>query len=193
MATRFWSINTVKPGGGLKNEGGLVRSLNPECEFVEGDMRSFALGRTFDAVLMDDAISFMSGRANFLAAFRMAFDHLNPGGVMIATPDVTTETFQQNRTVATPAAVRSKPDHIDVVFIENSFDPDPLDENFEATMIFIIRENGQLRLETDRYTLGLFSLDVWRRTLSETGFEVAEGKYTDGRDEYTVFACLKPE
>jgi SAM-dependent methyltransferase len=170
-----------------------ARTLNPEGEFFEGDMRSFALGRTFDAVLMDDAISFMAGRADFSAAFRMAFDHLNPGGVMIATPDVTTETFQQNRTVATPAAGRSKSDHIDVVFIENSYDPDPGDDHFEATMMFLIRENGRLRLETDRYTLGLFSLDVWRRTLSETGFEVAEGKYGDGRDEYTVFACLKPE
>jgi hypothetical protein len=171
---------------------GGARTLNPEGEFFEGDMRSFALGRTFDAVLMDDAISFMAGRADFSAAFRMAFDHLNPGGVMIATPDVTTETFQQNRTVATPAAGRSKPDHLDVVFIENSYDPDPSDENFEATMIFVIRENGRLRLEMDRYTLGLFSLDVWRRTLSETGFELAEGTYADGRDEYTVFACLKP-
>ncbi|MRR11949.1 class I SAM-dependent methyltransferase, partial [bacterium] len=36
-----------------------ARALNPGCEIVQGDMRSFALGRTFDAVVMDDAISCM--------------------------------------------------------------------------------------------------------------------------------------
>ena len=105
-----------------------ARMLNPDCEFIEGDMRSFALGKTFDAVL-----------------------------------------------------------------IENSYDPDPSDDQFEATMLFLIRENGFLRVETDRYTLGLFSLETWRATLSETGFLAHEGTYADGQDEYTVFACLKPE
>ena len=39
-----------------------AKNLNPECAFVEGDMRSCRLGRTFDAVLMDDAISQRIGR-----------------------------------------------------------------------------------------------------------------------------------
>ena len=39
-----------------------AKNLNPECAFVEGDMRSCRLGRTFDAVVMDDAISQRFGR-----------------------------------------------------------------------------------------------------------------------------------
>jgi SAM-dependent methyltransferase len=169
-----------------------ARTLNPDCTFIEGDMRSFAIGRTFDAILMDDAVSYMISRADLSAAFRTACNHLNPGGVLIATPDVTTESFRQNQTTATPASGKSGPDHIEVVFIENSYDPNPSDDHYEATMLFLIRENGTLRIETDRHTLGLFSLDTWRRILSETGFEVHEGKYADGLNEYTVFACTTP-
>ncbi len=34
-----------------------AKQLNPDCTFVQGDMRTFRLDRTFDAVLVDDAIS----------------------------------------------------------------------------------------------------------------------------------------
>lgn len=169
-----------------------AKTLNPTCEFIEGDMRSFSLGKTFDAILMDDAISFMASRADFSAAFQAAFCHLNPGGVMITTPDVTTETFLQNQTVATPAIDKARLDNVEVVFIENVYDPDPTDEQYEATILYLIRERGILRIETDRYTLGLFSLDTWRQTLSEVGFVVHEGKYVDDQKQYAIFACTKP-
>ena len=32
------------------------RELNPECEHLEGDIRTLRLGRTFDAVFIHDAI-----------------------------------------------------------------------------------------------------------------------------------------
>jgi hypothetical protein len=35
---------------------GLSRALNPECEHLAGDTRTLPLGRTFDAVLVHDAI-----------------------------------------------------------------------------------------------------------------------------------------
>ena len=169
-----------------------ARALNPGSEVVEGDMRTFALGRTFDAVLMDDAISFMDDRDDFAAAFRNAWAHLAPGGVMVATPDVTRETFVQNRTTATPAAAGRKPPGVDVVFVENAYDPDPADDRYEATMLYLVRREGALRVEVDRYSLGLFSLETWRSVLAGAGFEVDEGRYADGGDEWTVFACVKP-
>jgi len=170
-----------------------AKTLNPDCEFIVGDMRSFALGRTFDVVLMDDAISFMIGHDDLSAAFRTAGNHLNPGGVLIATPDVTTEAFRQNQTTVTPAAVRLKPANLDVIFIENYYDPDPSDNHYEATLLFLIREDGVLRVESDRHQLGLFSLDAWRSILAATGFVTHEEEYADGQNEYTVFASVKPE
>lgn len=164
-----------------------AKELNPGCTFVQGDMRTFRLDRTFDAVLMDDAISHLSSRVDFAAAFRTAYAHLEPGGVLIATPDVTIETFQQNRTTTT-SATRDK---LDVVFVENVYDPDPADEQYETTILYLIRDHGRLRIETDHWTMGIFSLDTWRHVLRETGFEVHEGQYIQEEDEYTVFACVK--
>ncbi|HMO50659.1 MAG TPA: class I SAM-dependent methyltransferase [Kiritimatiellia bacterium] len=166
-----------------------AKELNPGCTFVEGDMRTCRLGRTFDAVLMDDAISHMNCRADFAAALRTAHAHLNPGGVLIVTPDVTLETFQQNKTT-TSSATR---DGMDVVFVENVYDPDPADEQYETTILYLMRKQGRLRIETEHWTMGIFGLDVWRRVLRETGFEVHEGRYHPGDDAYTVFACVKTE
>lgn len=166
-----------------------AKALNPECTFVEGDMRTCQLSRTFDAVFMDDAISHMNCLADFTAAIRTAHAHLAPGGVLVVTPDVTTETFIQNRTTTTPA---SRPG-LDVVFVENVYDPDPTDEHYEATILYLIRDHGQLSIETDRWTLGIFPLDTWRSVLHETGFEVHEGQYGADEDAFTVFTCVKTE
>ena len=166
-------------------------ALNPECTFVQGDMRTFRLGRTFDAVLMDDAISYMASVEDLEAAFRAASAHLDPGGVLVATPDVTIETFQQNRTIVTPATRAGTRDGLDVVFVENVYDPDPADEQYETTVLYLIRDHGQLRIETDHWTMGLFTLDTWRRVLRDTGFAVHEGRYDAGEDAHTVFACVK--
>ena len=38
----------------------LSRSLNPECEHLEGDMRTLRLGREFDVVFIHDAISYLT-------------------------------------------------------------------------------------------------------------------------------------
>lgn len=164
-----------------------AKDLNPECMFVQGDMRTIRLDRTFDAVLMDDAISHMSCLADFAAAFSIAHDHMNPGGVLVATPDVTFETFQQNKTTATQATR----DGLDVVFVENVYDPDPTDEQYETTILYLIRDHGCLRIETEHWTMGIFPLDTWRHVLRETGFEVHEERYNPEGDEYTVFACVK--
>lgn len=164
-----------------------AKELNPGCTFVEGDMRTCRLGRTFDAVLMDDAISHMNCRTDFMAALRTAHAHLNPGGVLVATPDVTIETFQQNKTTTTTVTR----DGLDVVFVENVYDPIPTDEQYETTILYLIREQGRLRIETERWTMGIFGLDIWRQVLRETGFEVHESRYNPGEDEYTVFACVR--
>ena len=61
----------------------LARDLNPQCEFVQGDMRTFSLQRRFDAILVDDAVAYMVSRADLRAVFETAWRHLRPGGVMV--------------------------------------------------------------------------------------------------------------
>jgi SAM-dependent methyltransferase len=171
----------------------LAAGLNPECELFEGDMRTFSLDKPFDSILMDDGISYMSNRADLSSALRNAFRHLQPGGVMVVTADVTTETFRQNQTIVTPASDTARPKNLDVVFVENTYDPDPADDHYEATILYLIREDGAPRIESDRFTLGLFSIETWQGLLSETGFRVHQERYVDGEQEYVGFACVKPK
>src|SRR6202171_1379014 len=69
------------------------KALNPECEHVEGDIRSMRLGRTFDAVFVHDAICHMTTEADLRAVMETAFEHLRPGGVALFAPDFVRETF----------------------------------------------------------------------------------------------------
>ena len=62
------------------------RRLNPECEHVEGDMRSVRLGRTFDAVFVHDAIAYMTTEDDLRAVFATAFEHCRPAGWRCSSP-----------------------------------------------------------------------------------------------------------
>jgi aminoglycoside 6'-N-acetyltransferase I len=55
-----------------------------------------------------------------------------------------------------------------------------------------IREDGRLRVETDRHILGLFALDAWREALMDVGFTVYKEKYVEGERRHVTFACLRP-
>ncbi len=169
----------------------LARRLNPECHFVQADMRTFSLPERFDAILIDDAIAYMTTEVDLRAVFERAYAHLNAGGVMVCGPDDITETFVQNHVKVSHAATASKPEHIEVAFIENNFDPAPEDTEYEALMIYLIRENGRLRIEHDLHHLGLFSLDVWRRLLRDVGFELHEAEYVEDGKRFVEFACVK--
>ena len=169
----------------------LAEELNPECDFLQGDMRSFGLDRSFDSVLVDDAVSYMANRQDLRAALLATHRHLNVGGVMVVGLDDTKETFVQNHTVATPATGKRKPANVEVMFVENSYDPDPRDDWYEGTMVYLIREDGRLRVETDRHILGLFTLEVWRETLVDVGFTIHQHKYVEGGKEHVTFACLR--
>jgi hypothetical protein len=153
-------------------------------------MRNCSLNQEFDAVLVDDAISYMASHAELSAVFQNAYNHLRVGGIMVVGPDDTIETFHQNRTQVNYANAKAKPDNIDVAFIENYYDPNLSDETYEGTFIYLIRDSGKLRIETDHHVLGLFSLNVWRTALQETGFEVYEETCSEEQD-HIMFACVK--
>ena len=176
----------------------LARQLNPECRFIQADMRQFELGETFDAILVDDAISYMTSLEELSGVFAAADRHLVPGGVLIVTPDETRESFRQNYTEATlserddnPWPGQDWPADLEVAFIENYYDPDPSDSAYEATFLYLIRQAGQLRIESDRHILGLFSLVDWRELLRIAGFTLHEEKDTEFERLPPIFVCLK--
>ncbi len=168
-----------------------ARKLNPECEFLCGDMRDFNLDRQFDSIFMNDSILYMANKADLIAALQNACRHIKSGGVMICFAEHTRERFQQNATSVSTAQSRLKPPNMDITIVENVHDPDPEDDCFESTLLFLIRENGRLRIEHDTHICGLFSIDFWRSSLSTAGFQVSEHILNIDELDLPTFACLK--
>ncbi|MCX6376762.1 MAG: class I SAM-dependent methyltransferase [Armatimonadetes bacterium] len=169
-----------------------AKRLNPECTFLLADMRDCKLGRQFDSIMIDDGIWHITSLPDLKVVFRTAFEHLRPGGVMVVTPEDTKESFRQNHVKVSHIDGKLKPDNLDVVVIESSYDPDPTDDTAEGVMVYLIREDGKLRVETDVGISGLFALDAWRTALREAGFEVHEETSVASSSGDPTFACVKP-
>lgn len=60
------------------------RALNPECEHIQGDMRTVRLNRLFDAVFVHDAIMYMKTADDLHRAFETAFVHCRPREIFVA-------------------------------------------------------------------------------------------------------------
>jgi len=144
------------------------RRLNPGVEHIVGDMRTIRLGRTFQAVLIHDAVSHMQTEADLKATFATAAAHLEPGGVFITSPDHFRETFRDPFVDSTTHS----DGETELTFIEFNYDPDPADTTIETVLLYLIRKGGELRIELDRLTTGLFARQRWLDLMGEAGFEV---------------------
>jgi ubiquinone/menaquinone biosynthesis C-methylase UbiE len=153
----------------------LSRGLNPECEHLVGDMRSLRLDRTFDAILVHDAVMYMTSIADLRSATTTAAIHLRPGGAAIFLPDVVRETFQpKTEHGGHDGAGRA------LRYLSWSYDPDPEDETFITDFTMILREDSDtVRVRYDRHVEGLFAEREWLALLAEAGIpaEVEQDPY----------------
>jgi SAM-dependent methyltransferase len=174
-----------------ENMLGLARKLNPEADYRQGDMRTVRLGELFDAVIIFDSINYMLTEDELGSAFKTAYEHLKPGGVFLTIPEDYPQRFKQNETEHRIC----KNDDVEIVFIENGYDPETNDTEYEGTFVYLIRRDGKLEIHTDRHLNGIFELDTWRRLLNDVGFEVNELKFTHSSlkegDFYPMFVCAK--
>ncbi|MSQ41206.1 MAG: class I SAM-dependent methyltransferase [Dehalococcoidia bacterium] len=168
----------------------LSMKLNPGVEHIVGDMRSVRLGRTFKAVIVHDAIDYMLTEADLRAAFQTARAHLKEGGVFITAPDCYPENFP-----GTQVWHRTfRRDGLEVTFIEYETDPDPMDTTTESMFLYLIKEQGRLRVEQDRHVSGLFPLETWLRLLGDAGFKTEQWPYPvhdDGREAHLLVSTLQ--
>jgi SAM-dependent methyltransferase len=150
----------------------LSRTLNPECEHLVGDMRTLRLGRTFDVVFGHDALSYLTTEDDLLVALETAAIHLRPGGVVVLTPDATTEIFSPG----TDHGGHDGEDGRSVRHLEWTHAPDPPDaSSYVVDHVIVVREPGQpTRAVHDQHTLGLFPDATWRRLLVQAGLEPLE-------------------
>jgi len=143
----------------------LSRSLNPECEHLQGDMRNVRLGRTFDVVFIQDAICYMTTEKDLRRAIKTAFVHCKPGGVSLFCPDHTSENF-------CPSTHHGGHDGTErsLRYLEWISDPDPNDSSYVCDMAYLLKDNDGVRSVYTRTIFGLFEREVWLRIISEAGF-----------------------
>jgi hypothetical protein len=146
------------------------RSLNPECEHIQGDMKSLRLGRAFDGVFIHDSIMYMTTQDELGRALETARCHCKPGGVALFMPDVIQETFVSLTTHGGHDS--STGDDRSIRYIEWTFDPDPYDSTYTVDFAYLLREGrGPVRVVHDTHVFGIFPRDTWLRLLKDTRFE----------------------
>ena len=143
------------------------RAMNPECEHIEDDLRTVRLGRVFDAVLMHEAICYITSEDDLRAAIATAFAHCRPGGAALFAPAVVSETF-----LASTQSGGRDGERRALRYLEWASDPDPTDQTYRIDVAYLLRhEDGTVTVEHDRHVEGLFSRTDWLRLLREAGFE----------------------
>ena len=171
----------------------LSRRLNPTVEHHLGDMRTFRLpGRTFDAVLIHDAIGYMQTEDDLMAAFATAKAHLRPGGLFLVAPDLVRDTFRPGMSLRWS----TQRDGVEIITEETVYDPDPNDTVVESHFTYTITEKGARRVERDIHVTGIFPIATWMTLLEETGFTAERIPLPgdgDGCGEHLFCAVLRPD
>ncbi len=156
------------------------RAVNSECEHLEGDMRSVRLGRLFDAVLIHDAICYMTTLDDLRRAVTTAFVHLRPGGAALFAPDFTREVFEPG----TSHGGHDSEDGRGLRYLEWVWDPDPSDSTYIADYVYALRgADGEMTTVQDRHIEGLFSRDEWLQTLRSVGFDASLERFVHHDDD----------
>lgn len=181
---KYFQVTGVDVSGPMLK---LAKRLNPEATYLVGDMRTIRLSKAFDAVTVFDSIDYMLTERELRSAFRTALAHLKLGGVFLTYQENDPERFRQSQIQYST----HRQGDIWITFIENNYDPDPTDTTRESTFVYLIRNRGQLRIETDRHVVGIFPRETWLTLLKETGFKVKrlDNSTSEG---YSVFVCLRP-
>lgn len=169
----------------------LSRRLNPECEHIEGDMRTLRLGRVFDCVLVHDAVCYMTSRADLANAIATAFEHTAPGGVAMFQPDFVVETFEPGtETGGSDAHGRG------LRSIEWRWVADASTETYVTDMAYVLRNvDGGVEVIHERHVMGLFPRALWVDLMTAAGFEPRAVSFEHGTCNDTghqVFLGLRP-
>lgn len=160
------------------------RTVNPECEHLEGDIRTLRLARTFDAVFVHDAVCHMLTESDLAAVMETAFVHCRPGGVALFVPDELRETF-------VPSTDHGGHDNgsRSLRYVQWTTDPDPRDTSILVDFGILLRdEQGDVQVVHERQTHGLFARAVWLRLLRATGFTATVVRHKRIRD---AFLCRR--
>jgi len=131
-------------------------------------MRTLRLhGRTFDAVFVHDAVSYLLSEHDLHSTFETAFVHLRPGGAAIFEPDITRETYAD----VTHHGGHDGADGRRLRYLQWRTDPDPSDTWYVDEFAILLHEaDGTSHIAHDVHRLGMFPHATWFELLTDGGF-----------------------
>jgi trans-aconitate methyltransferase len=157
------------------------REVNPECEHIRGDMRTLRLGRTFDVVLIHDAIMYATTADDLRSTLETAATHCASDGLVAVLPDYVRETFESG----TEEGGEDAEDGRGFRFLAWCFDPDPADSTYVVDYAFLMRDaSGETRVAHDRHVEGLFSREEWMNSFAAAGLDVTRSIDPWNRDVF---------
>ena len=169
----------------------LSKTINPELEHRQGDMRTVRLGCEFDAVFIHDAIMYMTTEDDLRQSIETAYAHTKPGGCALFVPDCTRETFREK---TRQGGHDDRASRRSVRFVEWTWDPDLADTTYNVEFAYLLRDaRGRIRALRDRHTFGVFPKRTWLRLIRGAGFEAFAVPFVHSEvpPGYTVFVGKK--
>jgi len=167
------------------------KKLNPTVRHLVGDMRSFEIDEMFDAVIVHDAISYMTTLEDLKKTFRVAWKHLRPGGVFVTSPDYVSETFIDCD------IEKHRSENEETILCYSEFFHKIKESMYEYLFVYYIKnkKKGGLSLEQDRHYCGLFPKASWVKTLEDVGFRAELDEYPvhDNNRQSWLFVGVKPD
>jgi SAM-dependent methyltransferase len=156
------------------------KRLPKDVPLVEADMRTFSLGRRFDAVVcLFSSIGYMASTDDLRAAIRNMADHLHPGGVLILDGWVRPDAWRPSGSVHVDVAEGDGLTVVRVVRSEHS------GRTTHLEMHHLVASPDSVEHLVDHHDLTLFEPADYEEALTAAGlaFEVGPGPIPD-RDRY---------
>jgi len=174
---RHYAVTGVDISRGMLDR---ARLRHPDLEYIEDDMRTVRLGRTFDAVVIPDSIDYMSSLPELRMTIETAAAHLKPGGILLVAGK-TLEIFRDNN-----FAYTGEQENLHVTLLENNYINRYRPDTYEATLVYLIRERGELTVHTECHVLGLFPQEAWEKVFAEAGLSLQEADLDGTYDKYLL-------
>jgi trans-aconitate methyltransferase len=147
----------------------LSKTINPELEHFEGDMRTLRLGRQFDLVFAHDAVSYLRDEASVRAAVQTAWEHLAPGGVALFCPDDLAEQWNES----TDSGGHNGDDGRGLRYVAWAHRRGMEAPEYSYDFAYLLREaDGSMSVLHDRHICAAHPRDTWLKAFTDAGFEV---------------------